>query len=61
MDETEDQSETVDVDLLIEKHRNGPTGVVQLRFNAQNVTFTEPDNFYGDEEIPAEEAVAVAA
>lgn len=49
---------TIDIDLLIEKHRNGPTGDVQLRFNTTQVTFAEPEEFYSEAQIPVEAAVA---
>lgn len=37
---------TMDIDLLIEKHRNGPTGEVNLRFHTSQVTFAEPAEEY---------------
>lgn len=61
LEEGAERPETMDVDLLIEKHRNGPTGDVPLRFHARNVTFSEPDEFYNEEQVPVEEdAVNVA-
>lgn len=43
------QEETVfgieNVDLMIEKHRNGPTGEVKLEFNGSKMTFTEQFTF----------------
>ncbi len=54
----EEASAAVDLDLLIEKHRNGPTGDVSLRFHTSQVTFAEPEEFYSDAQIPAEETVA---
>lgn len=57
-DGTGQRPETMDIDLLIEKHRNGPTGVVNLRFHTSQVTFYEPEQVFSDTQITAE-AVAV--
>ncbi len=46
--------EAYDVDLLIEKHRNGPTGMVPLRFHSRFVTYTEAEQHYDDNAIPME-------
>lgn len=59
LDDEEERPEVLDVDLLIEKHRNGPTGLVELRFNARSVHFAEPEEFYSESEVPAEEPVMV--
>lgn len=55
--ESEDgrRPEVMEVDLLIEKHRNGPTGEVPLHFHSRHVTYTEV------EEMRMEEPEAVAA
>ena len=38
----------VPTDLMIEKHRNGPTGKVALQFDRKYATFAEPaDDSYG--------------
>lgn len=58
--EGEERPETMDVDLLIEKHRNGPTGSVPLRFHSNFVTYLEPEEMYQDEEIAAQAPVAVS-
>lgn len=58
--DTEDRPEALDVDLLIEKHRNGPTGDIPLRFHSRFVTYLEPEQIYQDEEIAAEATVAVS-
>ncbi len=51
-DDEEQRPETFDISLIIEKHRNGPTGVVPLRFHSRFVTCMAP----ADEAV---EAVAV--
>lgn len=48
----------LDIDLLIEKHRNGPTGEVNLRFHTSQVTFSEPEEIYSDVQITAEAVVS---
>jgi replicative DNA helicase len=41
------------VEILIEKHRNGPTGIVELFFDSKKTTFLSIDkNEFGDFEIP---------
>ncbi|MBI3250442.1 MAG: replicative DNA helicase [Candidatus Andersenbacteria bacterium] len=52
--ENGERPEVMEVDLLIEKHRNGPTGEVPLHFHTKYVTYTEV------EEMRAEEAPAVS-
>lgn len=42
----------MDVDLLIEKHRNGPTGQVPLHFHTKHVTYSEVENFYNEADFP---------
>ena len=42
MYEGEDDSTPVPTDLMIEKHRNGPTGKVALQFDRKHATFVEP-------------------
>lgn len=39
----ENPGKATPVEILIEKHRNGPTGVVNLMFNSTQSTFIEPD------------------
>lgn len=51
-DDEEQRPETLDISLIIEKHRNGPTGAVPLRFHSRFVTCMAP----ADEMV---EAVAV--
>lgn len=49
----QERPETVDVSLLIEKHRNGPTGEVPLRFHNRYVSYAEPDERYSEAVEPA--------
>jgi replicative DNA helicase len=51
--------EAYDVDLLIEKHRNGPTGMIPLRFHSRYVTYAEADQVYDDNSIPMETMASV--
>jgi len=44
--EGEERPEIMEVDLLIEKHRNGPTGEIPLQFNTQNVSYSETEQFH---------------
>ena len=44
MYEGEDDSAPIPTDLMIEKHRNGPTGKVALQFDRKHATFVEPAN-----------------
>jgi replicative DNA helicase len=37
----EDTFGSYDLDVLIEKHRNGPTGEIKLKFDAKKMSFTE--------------------
>jgi replicative DNA helicase len=43
--------EAFDVSLLVEKHRNGPTGEVQLRFHSRYVTYMPPAAEFEQPEI----------
>lgn len=55
--EQHDPEEVRDVSLLIEKHRNGPTGEVPLRFHARYVTYLPPVDAAHEampEEVPIE-------
>ena len=53
--------DTYDVSLLVEKHRNGPTGEIPLRFNSRYASFTEPtDDFAETPEVSPATAVSVA-
>ncbi len=51
--------DTFDISLLIEKHRNGPTGEVPLRFHSRYVTYGEPEDNY--EEMSITESVSAPA
>jgi replicative DNA helicase len=42
----EDTFGSYDLDVLIEKHRNGPTGEIKLKFDAKKMSFTETTNSY---------------
>lgn len=57
--EGEERPEIMDVDLLIEKHRNGPTGEIPLQFNTQNVSYTEVETFHMEEPVSAPMKIAV--
>lgn len=50
--------EVMEVDLLIEKHRNGPTGEIPLNFNTRHVTYTEIEEFRMEEGQPQQHAAA---
>lgn len=56
-----ERPDVYDVDLLIEKHRNGPTGEVPLRFHAKYVTYTEIDQAHAEEDLNEVEQVAAAS
>lgn len=47
--EGEERPEIMEVDLLIEKHRNGPTGEIPLQFNTQHVSYAEIETFHMEE------------
>jgi replicative DNA helicase len=47
-DETVERPETFDVNLLIEKHRNGPTGEIPLRFHSRYTSYNELDEHYSE-------------
>ncbi len=44
--EGDERPEVMEVDLLIEKHRNGPTGEIPLQFNTQCVSYTELEEIH---------------
>jgi len=44
----EERPEVGDVSLLVEKHRNGPTGEIPLRFHSKYASFSEPDDNYAE-------------
>ena len=44
--------EVLEVDLLIEKHRNGPTGEIPLNFHTKNVTYNEIEEIRMEETPP---------
>jgi replicative DNA helicase len=52
-EEGQERPEVYDVDLLIEKHRNGPTGELPLRFHAKHVTYLEVDQHHIEEPLEA--------
>jgi len=43
-----ERPETIDVSLLIEKHRNGPTGEIPLHFHNRFTSFSEPEQIYSE-------------
>ncbi|MBI3420527.1 MAG: DnaB-like helicase C-terminal domain-containing protein, partial [Candidatus Sungbacteria bacterium] len=46
-DKTRQDSERPNIaDIMIEKHRNGPTGKVELYFNQEKVSFSSIDTHY---------------
>lgn len=51
--EGEEKPAIMEVDLLIEKHRNGPTGEIPLQFNTQYVSYSEMETFHMEEPAPA--------
>lgn len=55
LSETGERPEAFDVSLLIEKHRNGPTGEIPMRFHSRFVSYGEPENAY--EEIALAPAI----
>lgn len=50
--EGEEKPAIMEVDLLIEKHRNGPTGEIPLQFNTQYVSYSEMETFHMEEPAP---------
>ncbi|MCE9643465.1 MAG: replicative DNA helicase [Candidatus Andersenbacteria bacterium] len=56
--EGDERPEIMEVDLLIEKHRNGPTGEIPLQFNTQIVSYTEMEQFHIEEPFPTEQVPA---
>ncbi|HSX25268.1 MAG TPA: DnaB-like helicase C-terminal domain-containing protein, partial [Candidatus Andersenbacteria bacterium] len=56
--EGEERPEVMEVDLLIEKHRNGPTGEIPLQFNTQNVSYSETEQFHMEEPMPTQHVPA---
>lgn len=57
-EEGQQRPDTFDVSLIIEKHRNGPTGEVPLRFHSKFVSCSEPEDNY--EEVSLSPAIAVS-
>jgi len=43
-----DNTSMVEAEILIEKHRNGPTGYVKLHFDKEKTTFVSIDKHFGD-------------
>ena len=56
--EGDERPEIMEVDLLIEKHRNGPTGEIPLQFNTQIVSYTEMEQFHIEEPFPTQQVPA---
>jgi len=57
----EERPEVIDMSLLVEKHRNGPTGEVPIRFHSTYASFSEPDDSYADlSQLEAKEEKAAA-
>ncbi|MBI3251685.1 MAG: replicative DNA helicase [Candidatus Andersenbacteria bacterium] len=54
----QERPDVYDVDLLIEKHRNGPTGEIPLRFHAKHVTYLEVDRHHTEEVLEPQAAAA---
>ena len=50
------ETDVIDISLLIEKHRNGPTGEIPLRFHAQYVTCLPPEDSYEEESLSPDKA-----
>ncbi len=48
----EDGFGSYDLDVLIEKHRNGPTGEVKLKFDAKKMSFTDVAKGFDDFSFP---------
>ena len=53
-----ERPEVMEVDLLIEKHRNGPTGEIPLNFHTRHVTYSEIEEYRMEAPAPVEEASA---
>jgi replicative DNA helicase len=49
----EDTFGSYDLDVMIEKHRNGPTGEVKLKFDAKKMSFTDVAKGFDDFSFPA--------
>ncbi len=49
LDNSQERPEVMEVDLIIEKHRNGPTGEVPLHFHTRHVTYREIDEWHQPE------------
>lgn len=58
-EEGQPRPDTFDVSLIIEKHRNGPTGEIPLRFHSRYVSCSEVENNY--EEVSLSPAVSVTS
>ncbi|MEO6077833.1 MAG: DnaB-like helicase C-terminal domain-containing protein, partial [Candidatus Andersenbacteria bacterium] len=56
--EGDERPEIMEVDLLIEKHRNGPTGEIPLQFNTQIVSYTEMEQYHIEEPFPEQQVPA---
>lgn len=49
----EDTFGSYDLEVLIEKHRNGPTGEIKLKFDAKKMSFTDVAGGFDDFTIPS--------
>ena len=49
----EDSFGSYDLDVLIEKHRNGPTGEIKLKFDAKKMSFSDVAGGFDDFSLPA--------
>ena len=43
-----------DKEIIIAKHRNGPTGIIHLGFDKRKMIFTETENKYRGSQVPEE-------
>ncbi len=60
-EEGQPRPDTFDVSLIIEKHRNGPTGEVPLRFHSKFVSCSEPEDNYEEVSLSAHAAPATVS
>ena len=43
-----DNTSMVEAEILVEKHRNGPTGYVKLHFDKEKTSFLNIDKHFGE-------------
>ncbi|MEX1997627.1 MAG: replicative DNA helicase [Candidatus Andersenbacteria bacterium] len=55
-----ERPDTLDISLLIEKHRNGPTGEIPMRFHSRYVSCTEPEDAYEEISLASPARVALS-